>query len=340
MRTKPDARQMLAATTLAAFLLCLAGCSDIEPEAVNTPPGGFPATTPGSGKALKGSQNGSFAEPFVPSSSQLRPVLPSRPTLCPQLEPGRNRFEVAALGPREAELFFDSIAARTVRGAPVIIFWHDRGATPQQVQAALGPDLIDQIAAQGGVVVAPFPGPPLAARARPWTRLAAPFSDDDLLLTDTLVGCLRDELGIDPFRIHTLGFGDGAIQSAILAAERASFIASSAVFSGGLDRSLFDPTDARPGLPQPSLVFYGGDEDRVDGTDFGGAARLWWEDQMLRGRFSAICNHERGHVLPDDVQSVLLAFFLTHPYGLAPSPWARQPPSNLPAFCELPAGLP
>lgn len=325
---RPGCVPKLSCLLVALLALGVAACTDIESEPDDLPVGGLPVE-PVRGSATQFEPR-SFIDPFVPRPGQVRPFLPPTPDFCPALVPGVNRFDLPGIGSRDVELFFDPTVASRVRGAPLILFQHDIDATPLQVRAALSPNIVDQIRAGGGVIAAPFPGPSVG----PFPG-SPPLTDDDLALTDALVACLFNQLGLDPFRISALGVGVGGLRTAALAAERSNFIANAGVFGGGFLPGAPRPFVSFPDNPQPTMIFHGGPNDVLDSLSFFDAAELWFEDQTLLGRFSAICNTAQGRVIPTGVQDELFDFFLAHPFGTDPSPFLNQPRSALPAFCNV-----
>ncbi len=270
-----------------------------------------------------GDTAGSDAGPATP----LAPRIPAATGACPDLsQPGTVELRPDGIAPRQVELYV-SDAAATLDG-PVVFYWHGTGSQPREVEVGLGTDAIDAVLALGGLVVAPHRDP--NAGTFPW-YLTAGAQDDDLRVADELLGCAAAGVGLDPDRVHSIGFSAGALHTTQMAYRRASYIASVVTYSGGLVATR-PRTDARDNH-FAGLLFHGGPTDIVV-INFQTASESLFAQMDGDGHFAAICNHGAGHRIPP-AQASVWQFFQDHPYGQEPSPYEAGLPAGFPEYCGL-----
>jgi len=186
----------------------------------------------------------------------------------------------------------------------------------------------------GGVLVAPKARadrePPKLSRL-PWIG-ALGLEDDpgDFLLADEIVACAIQKLGIDVRRIHVSGLSAGGWMTAQVAVRRSNYVASAALFSGGLEN--FDMTPD-PSNKYPVVMFHGGPNDYV-GAHFENEAQSGVNLWRTLGHFAVSCNHGQGHTVPGQAALAGMQFLLDHPYGTVKSPYCQAAPPEL-DFCAL-----
>lgn len=101
--------------------------------------------------------------------------------------------------------------------------------------------------------------------------------------------------GVDPYRIHEVGFSAGAIHAGISSILRSSYIASTVVYSGGIYSTVAsEDSDSTPS----SLIFRGGASDNVGGVSFSGASQRYFDVITERGGNAVICDHGRATATP------------------------------------------
>ncbi len=219
-------------------------------------------------------------------------------------------------------------AAKTKDG-PVVFFWHGAGGSPTEASGALSPQVISAITAAGGIVAAPYHDP--AAGQLPWFLALGGSQEDDLAVMDEVVACAIKDLGIDPRRIHSVGFSAGAMNTMQAAWRRSGYIASIVAYSGA---TIGEPPVQDPTNLFPALVTHGGPSDRVlirfEETTVAFRAKL-----KEAGHFAALCAHGKGHTVPSDLRASAWKFLQDHPYGTRPSPYAAALPEGFPSYCEL-----
>jgi predicted esterase len=255
-------------------------------------------------------------------------MLPTPTGTCPELVDGDVTFSPAGIEPRDVRLWM-SDAAATMDG-PLVFHWHGTGSQPLEAQYGLGAKYIDQVVAQGGIIAAPHHDP--AAGQFPWF-LVAGTQEDDLLLADEVLACAIEQLGVDTRRIHTIGMSAGGLQTAQFSVRRSGYIASAVPYSGGFIGPI--PADQDPSNPLAAMIFHGGESDVVI-VGFQEASERYRDALQAADRFAFICDHGMGHTIPQGAaQASVWQFFLDHPYGTQPSPYAAGLPAGFPEYCAL-----
>jgi len=289
--------------------------------------GGMPSTSAGdegsgSGDPTSGAMDTSTGDAPEPT------MLPTPTGTCPELVDGDVTFSPAGIEPRAVRLWM-SDAAATMDG-PIVFYWHGTSSQPLEAQYGLGATYVDQVVAQGGIIAAPYHDP--AAGDFPWF-LVLGNQEDDLLLADEVLACAIEQVGVDVRRIHTIGMSAGGLQTAQFSVRRSGYIASAVPYSGGLVGPA--PVDQDPTNPLAAMIFHGGESDVVV-VSFQEASERYLQALQDAGRFGFICDHGMGHTIPQGVaQESVWQFFLDHPFGTQPSPYAGGLPAGFPDYCAL-----
>jgi predicted esterase len=239
------------------------------------------------------------------------PILPTNVEPCPTIQDGIVNFRGNPVRIRVAP---DAAGKR----GPLVFVWHGLGSNPNTaILHLLGVDAqIQQILDLGGVVAAPFGhGPPTE------------FGAGDFFTTDEIVACAIQQIGIDPFRIHSVGFSAGGLVTTLMSAMRSNYVASIVGFSGG-----FYGTDQNPDNLVPALVAHGGPGDVVF-IPFEPLMENYYDQIVSEGHFAILCDHGQNHTVPLALLERTLPFFLAHPFGTTPSPYAGGLPAEFPAYC-------
>jgi predicted esterase len=324
---------------LAGVLALVIGCGDSSGSAADS------GSSEGGGSSSGGSQATTMMMTTVDpatssgegeSESTGAPAMPDPPTMlptptgtCPELVAGDVEFAPAGIAPRQVKLWM-SDAASTMDG-PFVFYWHGTGSQPDEALYGLGADFIDQVVAQGGIVVAPYHDP--AAGEFPWF-LVLGEQQDDLLVADEVLACAIDQVGVDISRIHTIGMSAGGLQTSQMSFRRSGYIASAVPYSGGFVGNA--PADQDPSNPLSAMIFHGGESDVVI-ISFQQASERYFDAIQERGGFAFICNHGMGHSIPQGAaQSSVWQFFYDHPFGTKPSPYVDGLPDGFPDYCALP----
>jgi poly(3-hydroxybutyrate) depolymerase len=248
---------------------------------------------------------------------------------CPEFRDGYVMFAPDGK-PRRVLLY---ATQRPHSNGPLLFFWHSTLPNPEDAVGWVGRTVIEEIKAQGGVVVAPTTADRSARR--PWDHTPlGPNGDADQRLMDEVVACAIEKVGIDVRRIHATGMSAGGQKTAQVSLRRSGYLASVVAYSGGLPEGE-SPPDQDPNNPVPAMILYGGRTDisPVDGENYTQASTRYRDLMVGKGRFAFLCNHGRGHTVPNDSQASAWRFLQDHPYGTKPSPYAQQFPSGFLSYC-------
>lgn len=268
------------------------------------------------------SSSGGPMEPVLPT------MLPTPTGTCPTLVDGDVTFAPAGIEPRAVRLYMSDAAA--TQDGPLVFYWHGTGSQPAEAEYGLGGDYVDEVVAQGGIIAAPYHDP--AAGDFPWW-LVLGTREDDLLLADEVLACAIEQLGVDVTHIHTAGMSAGGLQTSQMSIRRSGYIASAVPYSGGIISGA--PPDQDPQNPLSTMIFHGGADDKVI-ISFQMASENYAKIIGDRGGFAFICDHGMGHSIPQgSAQASVWKFFLDHPFGTRPSPYADGLPAGFPEYCGL-----
>ena len=82
------------------------------------------------------------------------------------------------------------------------------------------------------------------------------------------------------------------------------------------------------------MIFHGGATDHVV-IDFQPISERYRDTLLAAGHSAFTCDHGMGHAIPTDAVDSVHQFFLDHPYGTQPSPYAGGLPAGFPSYCML-----
>lgn len=338
MRLRPS---LLVVSTFALTIACSPSGSNLDTDGTSdggTTPGSTttdststtaPATTSTASTGGSGGSTGSTGDTTGDTTGEpvMPTMLPAPTGTCPTLAAGEVTFAPAGIEPRAVRLWM-SDAAATMDG-PLVFYWHGTGSQPGEATYGLGKDYIDEVVAQGGIIVAPSHDP--AAGDFPWW-LVLGEREDDLLLADEVLACAIDQVGVDVRRIHTAGMSAGGLQTSQMSFRRSGYIASAATYSGGI---LVAPPDQDPSNPLSAMIFHGGADDIVV-LSFKQTSERYKTSIEDRGGFAFLCDHGMGHSIPQGAaQLSVWKFFHDHPFGTKPSPYKDGLPDGFPDYCAL-----
>ncbi|MFK7989019.1 MAG: alpha/beta hydrolase [Sandaracinaceae bacterium] len=279
--------------------------------------------------ADSGTSAGDAGQDAGPPPQPTAPVLPEVTGTCPDMsQTGVVTFSPEGIGPRDVQLYVSEAAADS--DGPFVTYWHGAGSQPQEAVYGMG-SIMDSVLAAGGIVAAPVSNP--EAGLLPWF-LTSGVRLDDLILADEILACAVAGPGVDVTRIHAMGMSAGGLHTSQMAFRRASYLASVAIYSGGLLPTSRAPRSDGSNNRLPVLMFHGGPTDIV-AIRFDDASRDLWDALDDRGHTAIICDHNRGHIIPTEAQPDIQLFFDTHPFGTVPSPWRDTLPNGFYDVCAL-----
>ena len=244
-------------------------------------------------------------------------------------------FSPATIVPRPVRIWIGD-AARQKHG-PLVTFWH--GLTRNAGDAALafaglGPDVVNDIVAKGGIVAAPERSEKRMSTSLtelPWLVALGAGDPDDLLVMDEVVACAHQEVGIDLRHIHTTGMSAGGLHTGAVAPRRSGYLASVVAYSGGQIEATLAEQD--PSNKYAAMLFHGGPNDMVV-LNFRDLQTTYQARLREQGHFAVLCDHGQNHTIPADAALAGWEFMQAHPYGVAPEPWAAGLPTTIPAYCQ------
>jgi poly(3-hydroxybutyrate) depolymerase len=214
-------------------------------------------------------------------------------------------FTPAAGGTRKVAL---TMGSTSKSGGPLIVYWYATGSSPTEVSRGLP---MSTVSAAGGVVAAPYD--PNTSDSFPWIS----HTSDHEALFDEILACAAQKTSISTARVHAAGFSAGGLMTTALSYDRSKYLASVATYSGG-----------NPGTFQEmnnkfaAMIMTGGTSDNVFGQDFYTGSKNWQTTLKNAGHFAMFCDHGGGHMIPSKLVPGVFQFFLDHPYGTNPSPYA------------------
>lgn len=183
-----------------------------------------------------------------------------------------------------------------------------------------------------GCLVSPYPDP--FALPVPWFSF---FNDrdDDHRLADEIVACAVKDKLIDPRRIHVLGMSAGAFQAGVMSFVRTDYVASVAMYSGGLLMERKVPKMQDPDHSFAAMLLYGGELDKIAHVKYKRTSRKFLDALDKSREFGVLCNHRRGHSMPSSAHASVWAFFQDHPYKVHPEPYKQGLPESFPEYCKI-----
>jgi len=240
------------------------------------------------------------------------PILPTNAEPCPTITDGVHTFRGKSVRIRVAP-------DAPLQNGPLVFAWHGLGGSPNGALSLLaGNNQLQDILDMGGMVAAPDGGGP-------------PFEFSDPIyweVMDEVVACAMQQVGIDPFRIHSIGMSAGGLTTTILSYVRSNYLASIVAWSGG-----FMGTDQNPANTMPALLSHGGPSDFVF-IAFEPIVEAYYAQIVSEGHFAILCRHGQGHTVPGAMGVLALDFMLDHPFGTYASPYAGgNVPASYPAYC-------
>lgn len=266
----------------------------------------------------------------VPDPTVLATVKPAAEKLpkakqsCPELREGTVTFAGTPV-----RLWMGSDGDSKL--GPLVFYWHAADGDVGEIISGLGSETIEKIKALGGMVAA------LEKSSEQGVATGTYWHTGDLAIADEVVACaIASGVGVDPGRIHSLGFSGGALQTTYMAYARSNYLASVVTYSGGINSWWSTPQLQDPANVVPAMVVHGklGEDFRL--MDFSLSSAAYTKNIRERGGFALDCTHDVGHHIPEGVGPAALRFLLDHAYKVSPSPYAAAMPASMPGYCKVP----
>ncbi len=211
-------------------------------------------------------------------------------------------------------------------GAPVIFAWHWLGGSSGDIVRTM--DLDDLAEDEGVIIIAPDSD----GSAYEWHFLDGPDGNPDLLLFEDLLSCIWQQYDVDLDRIYSLGMSAGGLMTTYVTMHEAQWLAATAPFSGGTIDGFYDT----PERPLPILLTWGGASDTYSTLSFDDTSQHFSSNVQADGSFVVECVHSGGHTIPNGATDYAWEFFVDHPMGVDPEPYAQALPGDFPSWCSLP----
>lgn len=308
---------------LGLSLTLLAACGDGTADTTNQ------GTTTDTGGAASGGDGGGGAGSGGAPTAHTTPdpaFIPKPAGACPDLAQGTITVSPAGLT-RDVRIWMSEAAA--AQDGPLVFFWHGVGGSPEDANYALGPAVIGEITAMGGIVAAPVHDP--AAGQFPWFLTLGGTDESDLHVMDEVLACAVEKVGVDLRRIHSVGFSAGAMNTTQVGWRRSGYIASVVTFSGA---QIGSPPDQDPDNLYPAMVVHGGPQDVVV-INFKDNSEKYAQGLKEAGHFAFLCDHGQQHSIPADIRGPAWQFLKDHPFGEQPEPYEGGLPAGFPSYCAL-----
>ena len=277
------------------------------------------------------------ADSAAATDTDARGPRPTPTPACLALVAGWNTGFVAG---GLARSFYVDVPLDVATGGPwpVVFSWHGMNDPPEPMRDLLRAQLSGP--SYRFILVTPDDlNLPLPLGAD-WDNLELRDGSVEALLFDEILTCLDARFGVDPDRVHSVGFSSGAIVSNMLGVLRGDRIASLTTFSGAYwsnaangNALAFWPPLTTPN-PYVQLMMYGGASDSAFGVNFALIAANDLPYLHAAGHDVIVCDHGGGHSLPTNFGGAQIAGFLRdHPRGIGTSPYAGGLPAGYPTLC-------
>lgn len=296
--------------------------------------GGSPATTGGAGGTVVTSTSAWIDFKYVCTTAPI--ALPTPTDTCPTIKTtfssdGSTSTPITIKG-KKADMIVGTKPTPDSKG-PLVFYWHGYGATgpTADLQNGFADAYNLGVLRNGGMVVGFY-----ADQTRSGGSIVLDWDNGHMAAMDELLACaIEQNIGIDPCRIHSSGFSMGGLMTTQLSYLRSKYLASVAVYSGGISTLNRTPADQDPANKLAVMVVHGGDTDDYSPVDFQAASTSYLNDLRTNGHFAFICNHGGGHTIPAGIGVPAWQFLIDHPYGVTPEPYQSALPASFPTYCSL-----
>lgn len=222
--------------------------------------------------------------------------------------------------------------------SPLVFLWHGLGDNGTNFASASAFDAKGIAKDRGAFVVTPDDCSVKGLKCQQtfgWDFLTADGGADAQLFDDVLA-CITQSVKIDRRRVYSSGFSAGGLWTTWLLVNRSQYLASVAIFSGGIDPNM--ATYVAPSWHIPVIGFYGSMEGDVVIVHFHELMQNLITDLRKDSFFVVDCDHEsNGHTIPAGGVDTGMEFLFNHKYGDAKSSYEidGKLPSDFPDYCKI-----
>jgi predicted esterase len=281
--------------------------------------GGTGGMTGGVAGMGAGGMGGAMPPPNLATS--MDPVIPEVMGDCPSLETG----SITNLGVDSIQV--ESGPMPEGPTAPMLIYWHGTGSSSGEY-SFMAAAAAQGVTSEGGVIVS-FQGTSNKGDCSPSGTFV--FCTGDFDIVDQFVACAVKNRNVDPHRIFSMGCSAGGLMAAAMAAQRSSYIAAAAPNSGGWAIPQAWENDHTPSL----MTVHGMAGTDVVVVDFSMTSATADAAFKQRGAFVIDCDTGGQHCGGGGLAGDAWTFFLNHPFGVDPEPWAGGLPAGFSSQCTV-----
>ncbi len=319
----------LTAVAMAALLVACGDDETTEPSNDATADAGTDSDRTSGGDASSddaggadGGETTTDTGPPVPEGPQPAAPRTYSGGECPTLEAGTN-----SITSRGESRTFDLYLPDEPEGAGLTFAWHGAGDSAANFGRAISAQAIADN--YDTVVIVPNALSPNETFA--WQIVAGADNEIDLVFFDDMLSCAVEQYGLNTAYVYTTGFSAGALWSTYLVMNRAPHLAAAVIFSGGVSNFTFPYTT--PANEVPVILTHGGPSDQVV-VQFSDATEEFGTRMANDGSIVFVCNHNRGHTIPQEAVTFAFPFMYETRFGVVPEEYQGDAPPSWPSWCE------
>jgi len=252
---------------------------------------------------------------------------------CPKLTLGKNTMTIDGR-PRSFQLYLPP----HTKGSPVVFIWHGNGDSGKGLAGFFGAD--GAAKEHSAILVGPnsccLDGQnDCCDYTMTWNMGTYSKVEADLAVFDDILTCLEEQYDIDNKRVYTTGFSAGSLWSTYLVVNRAEYLASAVIFSGGTGLVVEYQT---PANAIPVLLSWGGEADvYMNMVNFNDMMGQFSDSLQEDGHYVVECDHGLGHTIPFNASAWVYEFLMAHQWGTTTSPFAQTGlTETFPDYCVVP----
>ncbi|MET0287348.1 MAG: hypothetical protein ABW352_22880 [Polyangiales bacterium] len=250
----------------------------------------------------------------VPTDKPDPSKLPKVSGTCPDLKDG-----TITIAGAKVQIWVGS------KPGPVYLYFHGTGTAPSEINQGI-PGASSSVKTEGGIAAS------WDTSNNKGTNTGTIWYTGDMEAADQIIACGIEKGIVDTARIHVSGYSAGGLETGAFVAERAHYVASVIVYSGGKPFGVRTPVGS--GGNAPAMVgAHGAPGSDSLGIDFGSATPALGAEIVKAGGFAIDCNDGGGHIALSrlGLGGKARDFFKAHSWKA--KPWTAVP-SGWPSNCK------
>jgi hypothetical protein len=284
------------------------------------------ATAPDAG--ADPSDGGATTDGAAPTTGPAPTMLPTATGTCPAM--ANLAGKVVSFAGQDATVWSGD---PTKGPGPLLVYYYATGSSAAEPLTSMGQAQFDKIIGMGGAIVAQN-----KTTAKGATTGNEVWYTGDAAIADEIVACAIQSQKIDPRHIHVAGYSAGALQTTYMWSARSGYVASVLTYSGGDDTLNTTPLQDPAHAPAALITHGAHGVDTYGGViDFFDASTKWEVATKSAGAFTIDCLDTGTHsdyATRTKVAPQALQFFLDHPFGVTPEPYASLA-AGWPTYCTI-----